>query len=1058
MENNVFEALQGSLSPETNTRMRSELNLKQLELDTMFSLAVSNVALAEEAGLPVRQAAILQLRGYISRHWSIASTKYEPGPIPSQEIKSQVREKAFALLSSSDGKLRAAAAAVVAGMARYDWPDEWPQLFLQLVELLRTGTRDQTHSAMYVFSEWVNSDMSDQHMEQIGTLLPELRRIFISSDSYAVSTRAMAVRVFSDCIEIISTIAAAENDFVNTHAPPILKEWIEPIIGVFQQPVCNDGTSSNIPLKTECIKAIVRAVQGIPKHVMPYYAAILEALWMQLRDIQEPFQHAFVYENSAHNESATELLVSCEDDGEACSIDGYLLGIFEWFSKAAETRSMRKFFVTKTGDTNKSVPTPFFSQLIACLMCYAQITTEMLDDWADDMDLFVADEDEEGYRFNVRVSVQELLQTLDMTFPAALASALASAAQERTALAKQWRLEGNSNWWLASEAVLWTIGTNAESIVQQQEGNKSDAPVIELGALFDSDVWPLAQSAQFPFGQGRAFIFASGFAKMLPPGIATAFVDACAKAVADVHLHPAVRLSAVRAIGNFSRHLPAETVKPQQGTFITGLASIIPHLTEDSAHIALDALHSTLRVDQSITASLEPVISEIAIGVWHKYPGDVILTSIVIDIVEDMAGNPQACEALAQRALPVIGSAMTQNTDGSVIASGIDLLSGLIKGSPSPLPQGYTESVFPALMQVLSSTTDSEVLQSGQTCLRYFIQKDAQHIAQWRDPSGASGLELVIRFIAVLMNPEGSESAALFVGDLATKVVMKCSSLLSGEVFAELVRVVTGRLATARTSSFTSSLLPFYAHLVARHPAEVVDLLDGMRFEGRPGLQVVLDAWFRNFLDIQGYYSRKVSAIALTRLFALGDTRVSSISVQGDLIPNAANKGKIVTRSMSRTTPDQFTQVPATAKIIKLLLAEVEIDIESMFARHDGAGLSSVIDQDELDHDDGNGDGDDWEDDAEDDLQDDMGFGGKYDFLSDLIDGGVGLDAEDDDDDDDEDVLADPIYSQDLNEVLGTFLRQVVRSSEAGFGTNIEPTLTSKETMLLGKLTSSFRE
>ncbi|KAJ2383051.1 hypothetical protein GGI05_005447 [Coemansia sp. RSA 2603] len=226
-----------------------------------------------------------------------------------------------------------------------------------------------------------------------------------------------------------------------------------------------------------------------------------------------------------------------------------------------------------------------------------------------------------------------------------------------------------------------------------------------------------------------------------------------------------------------------------------------------------------------------------------------------------------------------------------------------------------------------------------------------------------------------------------------------------------------------------------------------------MHFDGRSGLQVVLDAWFRNFLDIQGYYSRKVSAVALTRLFALADPRVSSISVQGDLIPNSANKGKIVTRSMSRTTPDQFTQVPATAKIIKLLLAEVEMDIESMFARHDGAGLSSVLDQDGLDRD-GDGDGDDWEDDDEYDLQDEMGFGGKYDFLSDLIDGGVDLDAENVDDDDDEDVLADPIYSQDLNEVLGTFLRHVVHSSEAGFNTNIEPTLTAKETMLLGKLTN----
>ncbi|KAJ1896839.1 hypothetical protein LPJ66_003750 [Kickxella alabastrina] len=844
-------------------------------------------------------------------------------------------------------------------------------------------------------------------------------------------------------------MSAGHKDFVDTHAPPILKEWLEPILDMFKQTFINKGTESNIPLKAECVKALVRAAHGLPKHMAPYNAVVLETLWMQLRSLQDPFLHAFVYEDSDQNESATNMLVFCEEDGGAYSIDSYLLGIFEWMAKAAEMRAMRKFFVTKSTDSGTAVPTAFFNQLVSSLMSYAQITSEMLADWADDMDLFVADEDEEGYRFNVRVSIQELFKTLDMSFPAPLTAALGWAAQERSKTARQWRLEQNSNWWLVSEAVLWAIGTNADSIVEQQKENRGT--IIELGSLFETDVWPLAQSTQFPYGQGRAFIFASNFAKMLPPSIAEAFVDASAKAVADTQLHPAVRLSAVRAIGNFSRHLSADTVKPQQAPFIVGLASIIPQLTEDSAHIALDALHATLRVDHDITASLEPVISEIAMGVWQKYPGDVLLTSIVIDIVEDMAGNAQACEAFAQRALPIIGNAMAQSTDSTVVASGIDLLTGLIKGGPSPLPQGYTESVFPALMQVLSVSADSEVLQSGQSCLKYFVQKDAQRIAQWHDASGVSGLELVIRFIAVLLDPAASESAALFVGDLATKVVLKCSAFLAGDVLAELVRVATGRLATARTSSFSSSLLPLYAHLVSRHPAEVTDLLGSMSFDSRSGLLVVLDAWFRNFFDIQGYYNRKVSAVALTRLFALADPRIGALVVQGDLIPNTANTGRIVTRSVSRKTPDKYTQIPAPAKIIKLLLGEIEMDVESMFARNDGAGLSSMIDEADIDREDA--EGDDWEDDSDYDSHGEHGYSDKYDYLSDFIDGGIDLDEGDgDDDDNDADVLADPIYNQDLNEALGAFLKQVVQLNQANFMATIEPALTPKERTLLSKL------
>ncbi|KAJ2498219.1 hypothetical protein IWW47_003509, partial [Coemansia sp. RSA 2052] len=475
-------------------------------------------------------------------------------------------------------------------------------------------------------------------------------------------------------------------------------------------------------------------------------------------------------------------------------------------------------------------------------------------------------------------------------------------------------------------------------------------------------------------------------------------------------------------------------------------------LSEDSAHIALDALHAALQVDQDVTATLEPVISQVAIAIWQRYPGDVLLTSIVIDIVEEMARNKQAGEAFAQRALPIIGSTISQSSDSIVISSGIDLLSGLIKGGPSPMPEGYTDAIFPLLMRILSTSADGEVLQSGQACLKYFVQKDSERIVQWRDDKGVSGLDHIIHFIALMLSPDSSESSALFVGDLVAKLVQKCSSFIAGDVLAELIRVVTTRLATAHTSSFCSSLLPPYALLIVRHPSEVVDLLDGMRFGDRTGLQIVLTTWFKNYLDVQGYYTRKVSAVALTRLFALGDPRISAIVAQGDIVPNTANSGKIVTRSMSRSNPDQYTQIPAQAKIVKLLLAELDMDVESTFARQGAAGLGAVVDgsgQGNASDDDDDDEEGDWEDDADYDALDGMASAGKYAYLSDIVDDEGDFD---DHDDDDEDALNDPIYSQDLNEHLSMFFSQAVSADHGSFSSAIEPTLTAKERVTLQRL------
>ncbi|PIA12790.1 ARM repeat-containing protein, partial [Coemansia reversa NRRL 1564] len=826
------------------------------------------------------------------------------------ETKAQVRQKVFELLTSNNSRLRSAAAAVVASMAVYDWPDEWPQLFSQLTGLLHGG-QEQTLSALSVFSEWINGDMSEKQLDHIGLLIPDLHLIFANGNKHSAKARVMAVGVFSDCIEIISNMSTVRREFVDAHVPPILEKWMEPILAILREPVVGGGDQSNIPLKAECIKALVRATVGLQRHLRPYGASILETLWRQIQDLQEPYLHAFVYSESEHSESATNMLVHCSEDGDTQTVDGYLCGIFEWISITAESRSARSLFVAG----NK--PTSLMRGLTENILCYIQITTEILADWADDLELFVADEEEEGYRFSVRVSAQDLVQALATAFPQALVVSLSDAAQAQSAVASRRRQDQDDSWWLASEAVLCTIDVAASEIKNAAQGG-----VFDLSNILDIDVWPLAQSPRFPFGQGRAFVFVSSFAQALPPEVATAFVSAAAVAVADPQLHPGVRLSAVRATTKFCRHLPPTQVKPHLGSFIRGLASIIAQLNENSAHIALDALHAALRVDPGVTASLEPLIGEVVMDVWRRYHADVLLNSLVVDIIEDLAANPHARDAFARRALPTIGSAISHADDTIIIASGIDMLCGLIKGMPSPMPEGYTDAIFPSLMRVISISSDSEVQQCGQLCLKSLVQKDAVRLSQWRDEHGTSGLEFIFGFVAELMSPEKSESAALFVGDLACKIAQRCTALVSGETLATLVRTITVRLATARMSSFSASLLPFYAQLSVRHPDAFIDLLSRIDLESRSGLHVVLSAWLANYLDVQGYYSRKVSAVGLMRLFALGDARIKSFMVQGDLISNRANCDKIITRSMSRTNPDQYTTIPAPAKIVKLLLAE----------------------------------------------------------------------------------------------------------------------------------------
>lgn len=73
-----------------------------------------------------------------------------------------------------------------------------------------------------------------------------------------------------------------------------------------------------------------------------------------------------------------------------------------------------------------------------------------------------------------------------------------------------------------------------------------------------------------------------------------------------------------------------------------------------------------------------------------------------------------------------------------------------------------------------------------------------------RSASGQPGLEIVLAQVARLLDPDGSESGGLFVGDLVIHLIRKAGSAL-GPVLPDLLRAFVNRLATAQTASFSQA-------------------------------------------------------------------------------------------------------------------------------------------------------------------------------------------------------------------------------------------------------------
>lgn len=81
-------------------------------------------------------------------------------------------------LSDPDTKIRVANAYAVSKIAHIDWPEEWPNLFNVLLELIKSNSANDVHGAMRVLTELVSNDLTVEQFPQIAPVLcPQLLAI-----------------------------------------------------------------------------------------------------------------------------------------------------------------------------------------------------------------------------------------------------------------------------------------------------------------------------------------------------------------------------------------------------------------------------------------------------------------------------------------------------------------------------------------------------------------------------------------------------------------------------------------------------------------------------------------------------------------------------------------------------------------------------------------------------------------------------------------------------------------------------------------------------------------
>ncbi|KMU84325.1 importin subunit beta-5 [Coccidioides immitis H538.4] len=447
---------------------------------------------------------------------------------------------------------------------------------------------------------------------------------------------------------------------------------------------------------------------------------------------------------------------------------------------------------------------------------------------------------------------------------------------------------------------------------------------------------------------------------------ALSYLEAIVKAISS-DSSDVVQVACICALQDLLPNLPQALTMPVQLQMIGTLSDYIAShdlrdMTEgdDLKFTLANAVRDAIMIDPGVVLSSVALdlLFNIASNGASNFQLGMIVTETFEEIVQHIAEQgADAYIRLCEKVLPSLNGAidignLTQESALTNLA--VELLRALAENGLEPLPQGLVASVMPKLNRLLLASTEPDLLPPATLAVKHMLAHDPNQFFAWRDPqTGKDGVESALIIISRLLGETVEDSAAAEVGALAGELVEKAGAEKLGPFLPQLLRAVAQRLATAEQAQFIQSLILVFARLSLVSTRDVIDFLAQLDIGGSSGLNVVLSKWLESSVNFVGFDEIRQNVIALAKLYALGDQRISEVQVKGDLI--IQDTGRIKTRSQSRLNPDQYTIIPAPLKIIKILVEE--LSSASGMKGINAAG--SVVGTEDLESDDEN---DDWED------------------------------------------------------------------------------------------------
>lgn len=1026
-------------SADNDVRRRSELTFKDVCATNPSQVAYELMDVIMGLNpVDIIQSCLLHLKRMVPRFWSMAFPAFTGNPI-NQELKSAIRSNLLQLISSTaNSKIRNGASYCIVQIAAADYPDEWPDLLQNLYQMTQEGCS----AASIIGGLTVLNDLFDDLITEdqfwddgIGSHMTNHLISLLSQDTLDAEVKTTGVNLYQT---ILNTLQSPES-FNDDKRKSIVYQHVKSSVDLFNRllSLSTETNSDGLFITQWSYRASI--YNTLASLVGNFNKKIAKDIKYQIAvtTVQDLTFLTKVYDqlNVKGNLDLTINQSSLDINDPVKEINGLINEASQVLLLLQHTISLHSLVQDGTE----------LDQFWNNLLIFSLLNSDDLDRYQGDINEFVSDTSGLSGSISVRDSINEFVTELNSFDSNLLFQFLVN--NITTTSFPNWAY-AESNLYL-----LEAVFQNTESVIND------NVSLVELLAQLTQFISLDVNQTHHPIVTARLFLLLPKFFEKFENKIATkdfgikTFVEMVNFTV-NIPSHKEddsllVKASALISCPNYDQIVKLSSNingdhKPhvQLGIFQI-IASLLEECEEDGLPMLLEALTVGIDIDQQFAASCNisesGFVTDLVLKISFKDPANVQLALDSSDCFKALLENLTLHDYISccEKSLPFLFDTMEEamKTNPVEYSPQLDLsleLLGVIiesvpasEGDQNDLPDQIFLYIYPVIKRLLLLANDDQILQNGGSVFNELLQHATQSFLKYFDQeSGETGMQSLLTIVSKFLSPALSDRAAMNCGTIVTSLINKFRNQLSDEYLTQIIGATTERLVFAKEIITIENLVMLFCNLVLISPEAMVNFLSNNFHMKHPttgdeksGLELVLPIWFQSFEVTRGYEKIRQNALALGKIFSLGDERIELLIVNGDIIPYEGNK--ILTRSMTKSMPERYTQISAAVKILKLLVGELEFQCQQPNAEDYLPDREDGGDNEEEGDDEGDDDG--WED------LEDIGVP-NYDKLKSYVDS----DEEDDQENSHEDLknLLVQFFKECASKNLGHFLKYYEQLSD----------------------------